>query len=776
MRGPGPDDVLYAFGPFIADSAMGVLRRDGQTVPLTLKSFEVLMALIERCGELVEKDLLLKLVWPDTVVEENNLARHISTLRKVLDDHTGEHQYIVTVQGRGYRFVAPVQEITRATADAISTTSDRGASRLPGPGSPTTAAGEPSPIEAPREAAAQPVNRSTRTGILALAALAAVAAVVTSIVMFAGFGSSPSESPERKLWQLTSSGGLEGEATWAPDGQAMVYSSDRGGNLDLWKQPVGEGNPVQLTFSRAEDWQPSWSPDGRSIAFRSERDGGGLFIVPAGGGPEQRLTNFGYKPEWSPKGSQLLFYSTNNIGRSKLYLVGADGQQLRRVLSDALADFTSFRVAWHPDGRRLSVYGTHRTEGLSFWTVPLDHGEPVKSGLSAEVEKRLKKTAVSLTQFRWAPAGDALYFEGRSDEAVNIWRVKVDPRTLQWRDGPERLTVGAGLDTNIAVAPDGGKLAFTIRSERTRLWSFPFDPNEGRLLGKGEPITAPGADALYPDVSPNGNKVVYRTTRRGKQELWARSLLGGEERMLTSASEIAVPKWSSDGSMLAFRRQRPIDASGTRKEVEIVLLSADGQHERLLTTPGLKVLTPYGWSPDDNWIVAACEHGPSRLVSVCLLRVSEAPHAQDQMRVIASDPDRNLYQATFSPNQRWIAFNAVPSDVGSSTIYVVAVDGGQWVPITEGAFWDDKPRWSPDGKTLYFVSNRSGFLNAWGRHFDPATGKPSGDPFRITTFENASERVYSPINTMEMAIAPHQLILPIVEASAAVWVLENIDR
>jgi Tol biopolymer transport system component len=336
--------------------------------------------------------------------------------------------------------------------------------------------------------------------------------------------------------------------------------------------------------------------------------------------------------------------------------------------------------------------------------------------------------------------------------------------------------MGGGFDTSIAVSPNGRKLAFTIRNERTRLWSFPFDALRGQMLGSGEPVSARGTDALYPDVAANGTQVVYRTTRRGKHELWLRSLLDGQDRMLTSAEEILAPRLSDDGKLVAFGRIQPVDAEGSRKKHFIALMSADGRHERFLTTPGPKQIVPTDWSADGTWIVGACEYGPLGLRSVCLLPISRAPHAEEAMRIIASDPERNLYQATFSPNARWIGFNAASSNSDFSTLYVVAADGGQWTAITEGTFWDDKPRWSPDGRTIYFVSNRSGFLNVWARHFDPETGKPFGDPFRVTRFENPSERVSSPFNTMDLALTQNRMILPIVEASGAVWVLEDLDR
>ncbi|OGU27687.1 MAG: hypothetical protein A3K13_00885, partial [Gemmatimonadetes bacterium RIFCSPLOWO2_12_FULL_68_9] len=577
MRGPigGPDDKLYAFGPFVADPVTGTLRQDGAHVVLTLKSFEVLLVLIERRGQVVDKDVLLKLVWPDTIVEENNLARHISTLRKALNDHPPDHQFLVTVPGRGYRFVAPVQELARNEIPLHWPASEK-EKPAPPPAVPVIDVDRPRlPVPA-RETA--PFAR-TRAAILAAAGVAA--AGITGIALLGNFprsGTEP-EAPDRKLWQLTSSGGLESDATWAPNGQTIAYSSDRDGNFDIWLQPIGDVQPVRLTSSPAHDWQPSWSPDGKFVAFRSERDGGGLFVVSATGGAERRITNFGYRPRWSPREPTILFSSSNTV-RSKLYVAGADGGQLRQVLSAFLDEFASYRAAWHPDGRRISVFGAHRRDGVSFWTVSPDGTSPVRSPVGADVAIRVKKTGVSLTEFVWSPLADALYFEGRSEEAVNIWRVGVDPHTMEWRDGPERVTVGGGLDTNIAVSPDGNKLAFTVRDESTRLWSLPFDPIEGRVLAKGEPITPKGADALYPDVPPNGMYVVYRTIRRGRHELHRRSLIADDDRMLAVTGEMLVPRWSDDGTQLAFRRLLPVSPDGAPRSNAIVLVAADGINER----------------------------------------------------------------------------------------------------------------------------------------------------------------------------------------------------
>ncbi|HEY0406131.1 MAG TPA: winged helix-turn-helix domain-containing protein [Pyrinomonadaceae bacterium] len=102
---------FYEFGPFRVDTLKRLLLRDGQIVPLTAKAFDTLLTLVRHSGQDLDKDALMRTVWPDTIVEENNLTQNVSALRKALGESKSEHRYIVTIPGRGYRFVAAVQEV-----------------------------------------------------------------------------------------------------------------------------------------------------------------------------------------------------------------------------------------------------------------------------------------------------------------------------------------------------------------------------------------------------------------------------------------------------------------------------------------------------------------------------------------------------------------------------------------------------------------------------------------------------------------------------------------
>src|SRR5215213_2071019 len=103
---------IYRFRNCYLNPAERRVLRDGKYLELTTKTFDVLQLLIENCGEIVTKDEILGKVWNGSFVEEGNLAVHISKLRRLLDE-TKNQPFIETVQGSGYRFVAPVHEISQ---------------------------------------------------------------------------------------------------------------------------------------------------------------------------------------------------------------------------------------------------------------------------------------------------------------------------------------------------------------------------------------------------------------------------------------------------------------------------------------------------------------------------------------------------------------------------------------------------------------------------------------------------------------------------------------
>jgi len=104
------DKQLYEFGPFRIDTVERLLFRGNEMIPLTPKATDTLLALVASSGRVLEKDELIKMVWPDSFVEEGGLTQNISSLRKVLGGTSGEFQYIETIPKRGYRFVVPAKE------------------------------------------------------------------------------------------------------------------------------------------------------------------------------------------------------------------------------------------------------------------------------------------------------------------------------------------------------------------------------------------------------------------------------------------------------------------------------------------------------------------------------------------------------------------------------------------------------------------------------------------------------------------------------------------
>jgi Tol biopolymer transport system component/DNA-binding winged helix-turn-helix (wHTH) protein len=752
---------LVRFGVFEVDLRSGELRKAGVKLKISGQPFQVLAILLENRGEIVTREDLQKRLWPDTFVDgDHNLNTAINKIREVLGDSAENPRFVETLPRRGYRFIAPVEG--------------------------TRSAMPPDPVSTPRV----PAVRSVRWGVLRTGVLigAIVLIAIAGLFLYKLRRVPDPVVQQRSLTRLTSDEGLQTGATWSPDGRFIAYSSNRGGKYDIWVQQISGGDPIQITKGPRQNWQPDWSPDGKYIAYRSEEGDGGIYITPALGGTglERKIASFGYYPHWSPDSSLILFQPVNDFGKN-LFVVGLNGNPPREVMTDLPQNILAIFSAWHPDGKRITTWIFDETKDLvigsvspipHFLTEPVDGGPAIETRLPPELQKQMAAAAAApgigewRTDFRfaWAPSGKAIYFERTFRGARNVWRMTVDPVTLQ-ATRVERLTTSPGVDAELSISPDGSKIAFTSERQQIRAWTFPFNANHGRVTGPGQPVTSPGIEAWSFNLSRDGKRLIVWGDQDGRLRAWETLLPNGREKPLVGHDSYNrnPPALSPDGKRAAYARWQ-----NDSDNVQVVVWSSELRNEDPLQAGKLAYAIVFDWSPDGKSLLVSRYKDLTSEPSIWQLFVDPSLSGKSSAREITSDPNYALFQAHFSPDGKWIAFNAVKGL--HSTIYAIPATGGPWIRITDGKHWDDKPRWSPDGKTIYYLTERKGFFNVWGVHFDPLGGRPRGEPFQVTSFETPTFMVPNNIPAVDPSLINGRLVLPIAQTSGNIWILDNVDR
>jgi serine/threonine protein kinase/Tol biopolymer transport system component len=595
----------------------------------------------------------------------------------------------------------------------------------------------------------------------------------------------PPTPPQRTLTRLTFDDGLQIGATWSPDGRLVAYSSNRGGKFDIWMQQVNGGNPIQLTKGAGQNWQPDWAPDGKYIAYRSEAGDGGLFIVPAlgGAGLERKVSSFGYYPRWSPDSTQILFQSMDLGGMEvgRFFIVGLDGTAPREVLKE-LGAVSTVSAAWHPDGKRISAWVQDNERPASiptFLTVPVEGGTSVRTEMRPEVGPDATN-ALDWTEwsqdfkFCWHPSGRAIYFERTFEGARNLWRMTIDPATLR-ATGLERLTTGPGTNNQLSLSNDGKKLAFTGASEQIRTWLFPFEASTARVTGPGQPITSAGIESLVPNLSPDGNKLAFSTVRTNQWEHWTRNLSDSEQILLPKDGIYGrtFPVWSHDSARLAYARQ---DLATHR--TQLVEWSATDRTEHALTGTSTTLFSRVcDWSSNGKALLVQRVSGKNAKSELWEVSLAERPEESIE-RPIALNRAEDVYQCRLSPDEHWILFVATGHSAEGieSALYAVPRTGGTWIRLTDGKYWDDKPRWSPDGRTIYFMSGHGGFYGVWGVHFDPVHGRGLGAPFQVKAFDDPSFVIPRNAVMVEISVSRNSLVVPLQQVTGGIWMLDNVDQ
>src|SRR5262249_21520425 len=170
--------------------------------------------------------------------------------------------------------------------------------------------------------------------------------------------------------QVTFASGLDDDASISPEGNYVAYSSDQTGKFEIYiKQLAPGGREIQLTSNGQQNLEPSWSPDGQRIAYVS-RNSGGIWMIPALGGPAKQLTDFGSWPAWSRDGASIAFQSgvVNSLPPSTIWTISSDGGTPKQLTTVGTPTGGHGAPAWSPDGSRILFTDSDFLDS-SLWSI-----------------------------------------------------------------------------------------------------------------------------------------------------------------------------------------------------------------------------------------------------------------------------------------------------------------------------------------------------------------------------------------------------------------------
>lgn len=580
------DKHLYDFGPFRLDLHERMLLRDGAYIPLTPKAFETLVVLIEHSGKIVDKEELLRLVWPDTFVEDVTLAKNVSMLRKVLGESEA-HRYIDTIPKRGYRFVAQV----RVSDDPVAVPS--------APPMLTNTPQEPAAVATTPALTPEP-TRPIKPPLLWPAVGLIAVSLGIAVIWFARGDRHESNNFSGKAVPLTSSPGRQNQVAFSPDGNqiAFVWGGPQEGTAHIYVKMIGTEAYLQLTHGSATDSRPAWSPDGRSIAFLRTTPGSrAWYVTSALGGPERKIADVfpyfdlgdGNSAYFSPDGKFLAILDKASPAEpASISLLSLDHFTRTKLTTPPAGTTGDYYPAFCPDGSKLAFARAVSFSATDLYVLPLPGGSP----------KRITFDGLTIDGLAWTSDSSEIVFSSRRGGSVNsLWRIPAAGGT------PERVSTFGEDVISPAISHNGNRLAYTRLLDDMNIWSFSLDET-GKLISKAPLIASTFRDS-DPDFSPDGSRIAFASGRNGSFGIWASDSDGSNPRLLFDGGAYVTgsPRWSPDGRRIAFdtRANDPAKAGNP----SIWTIDAEGGEAKRLTAAAETGDVAPSWSRDGAWIYFA---------------------------------------------------------------------------------------------------------------------------------------------------------------------------
>jgi Tol biopolymer transport system component len=491
-------------------------------------------------------------------------------------------------------------------------------------------------------------------------------------------------TPPIRLRVLTHSGN-DSWPTASPDGRLVAFTSDRDGRARIWLRQMTSGDEVAVT--EGIDAVPRFSPDGTSLLFvRRREDGSDLFRVAAVGGEAKRLVPDSVGGDWSPDGRRIAFIRGLSRTRWIVGVAASDGGEERVLSRENPLPLTQLR--WSPDGRWVAVLRRASLVGTADSVLLVDTG---KGG-----ERVLRFEGVgAISALGWTGA-DTLVLavpEGAAARTPSSRLVAYEvtggrQRTLLWVPYvvPSLDVLGGGSVVITAVVPRQNLREIPATA------SGPVGVDQGRWLSRGTSVDR------QPIYSPDGERVVFSSSRGGNLDLWSMSLSDRSVHRLTDdPAEDWDPAFTPDGRHLLWSSDRG-------GHFEVWIADPDGRAARLLTRDGNDAETPT--ATRDGWVLYSS--GTPGRRGIWRVRL-DGTGARLLVPGVTVHPE-------VSPDGRFVLYHApveereeirvARAQDGSPVPFTIAIPfrnltvsfGLSALPVAIG-----RARWRPDGQAVVFV-------------------------------------------------------------------------
>ena len=388
-----------------------------------------------------------------------------------------------------------------------------------------------------------------------------------------------SASSPIRIIPLTSLEGAVWDPALSPDAKKIAFGWN-GGDLargasrgDLYVQLIGGVTPLRLTHIKSGYLRsPAWSPDGREIVYgRCDDNGGSLYVVPALGGSERKLTDVAcslgdrWNPTWTSDGKSLVLADSCVPGQPRgIVRFSLETGEKRCLSAPSAGEIGDLDPALSPDQKTVAFVRMPTALVCDIYTVPLAGGEL----------RRLTDEGKLVQGIMWTPDGQSIAFRSTRGGLLRGWRVPATGGAIE----PETVYPEVG-----SLSRDGRRLVYVAGSgpmsiwRSASIWRADLSRAGGRVVAMKPLLSAPAGDCA-PQLSPDGREIVFQSFRSASGEIWKSAEDGGDPVQLTSfGGHAGTPRWSADGRWIAFD-YRPETHS------QIYLIDAAGRNLKRITS------------------------------------------------------------------------------------------------------------------------------------------------------------------------------------------------